>query len=162
LAQFGNLRQRYALGITGCGYITRTTGGPSPFAPTSSIAEQKKKQFQKTILGLLRMIPADYAVQLACDVEKDVEEHYRGWIEGVIRSDSDKVARIVGISFFDDKFVPAIQFADMAAWVIRQELERLMLRPEQPMNPLFLLLLGHSTATVEPIGSNRMAMEFQV
>lgn len=149
LSEFANLRERYGLATTGCGVVIGTDRA-DPFA-AQSVADKKKEQFQCAILALLRVVPADYAVTILCDVEKDVEERYRGWIESLRRVESDKVARIMAISFADDKFSAPIQFADLLAGVVRKELERRVYQPHTATNPLYNVLVGGAVVTFDPI-----------
>jgi hypothetical protein len=151
LGEFAALKDRYAMSTNGCGFvmgINRT----SPFSKGIQPVEKKKEQFQCAILALLNGVPADHAVSILCDVEKDTEDHYRGWIEGLMRVESEKVARIVQIAFADDMFSPPIQFADLIAGVTRQELERRLYRAETPVSPLYELLSAGASVRFEPIG----------
>jgi hypothetical protein len=151
LLELALLRRRYDLKIRGAGFVVGQAG-MSPFDDTDSVADRKRKTFQIAITNLLREIPSEFAVQIVCDVEKDVEEKYRGWIEGLMRTESDKVARIVGINFLDDQYSQPIQFADMVSWLGRQEIERQMFRPEQGINPLYELLTEGTRVVFEPSG----------
>jgi hypothetical protein len=154
LLEFAGLAHRYAMRVGGSAFVVGNTG-VSPFNPSDSMASKKKELFQDAILELLRSAPSDYSILLLCDVEKDVEDIYRGWIDGLTRTHSDKVARIMGIAFLDDLFTPSIQFADMVAWVLRKEVERKFFRPEDPVSPLYALLAGGLEATFEPFTLDR-------
>lgn len=150
LQQFANLKTRYDLRVTGCGFATASSD--NAFYTRENIIEKKKMVFRAAILGLLKHIPPEYSVLLICDIEKDVEDAFRGWIDGLIRTESEKVARIIGIGFHDDLFSANIQFADMVAWVLRQEIERQARRQEDQVNPLYSLLLDGSDVRVVTVG----------
>lgn len=161
VTELASLKRRYDLRVNGCGFVIGTAG-TSPFDPGASVIEKKKQLFQGAMLALLRAIPADCAVMILCDIEKDVEETFRGWIEGLARTESEKVARVVGISFYDDKFAQPIQFADMVAFIARQEIERRLVRPDDEVNPLYPLLVGDAEATFEPIGRDGLLSGLEV
>ena len=148
VSQFANLKNRYDVRVVGCGYSVGTTG-VSPYLPADKTAMKKKRIFQDAVLALLKGIPADANVYLLCDIEKDVEETFRGWIDSLGKTHPANMARILGISFLDDKFSIPIQFADMVAWVARNEVERMAIHPEEPIHPLYTLLMERSDVTLE-------------
>jgi hypothetical protein len=160
LLEFVSLRSRYALSTTGCGVVLGTEG-TTPFTAQAAVSK-KKELFQCAILALLRGIPKDFGVQVVCDVEKDAEDHYRGWIESLMRVESDKVARIVVISFADDKVFQPVQFADLIAGITRKELERRMRRPDQPVSQLYEMITEGAHVTFEPIARSGLLSGMEI
>jgi hypothetical protein len=120
------LKHRYDLRVNGCGFAIGSNG-ISPFPTDARVAQKKKHLFKGAISALLNTINPDYLVNVVTDIEKDADEHFRGWIESLARTESAKVAHIVGIGFYDDLYFPPIQFADLVAWFARADVERLVL-----------------------------------
>lgn len=153
LLELATLKTRYDLRTTGCGLVVGADGG-GPFSTKDHTLEKKKLLFQQAIIALLQGVPPHYNVMLLCDAEPDAESAYRNWISGLMRTDSEKVARIIGLGFFDDKYAQPIQFADMVAWVVRQEITRRLQDPDATPNALYQALLPGSNTTFEPIMAN--------
>lgn len=153
LLELANLKRRYDLRCTGCGLVVSASGG-GPFSTSDHTLEKKKSLFQQAILALLQGVPPDYNVALLCDSEPDAEDTYRSWINGLIRVDSGKAAHVIGISFFDDKYAQPLQFADLVAGVVREEIVRRLVRPDTEPHALYQVLLAGSNTTFEPLLSN--------
>lgn len=161
VVELARLRSRYSLGVVGAGYVIGTDK-VAPFKPGESAADRKKQVFQGAVVAALRRIPPDYAIQVVCDVEKDIEERVRGWIDGVTKTESEKVGRVVGLSFLDDKYHQPVQFADMAAWVARTEIERAVHSPNQPPNPLYEMIFGNATTTLDRVEQGGLFRDFAI
>lgn len=136
------LKKRYALSVTGSGIATRNG---SALVVSGKTASAKAEIFKDAVQRLVGGLPLDSMVNFLCDIELDAEENYRGWIQSLASQDSPSAVKIVGTAFFDDAYTIPLQFADMAAWIARKELERQSNgRPESEKDPLYDLIMEGS------------------
>jgi len=155
LLELATLAKRYDFRIAGC------AGGMRHFSGDEKTAKKKLKLFQGAILALLTGTPftdstLEHRVMLISDIEQDVEHDYRRWIDSLRKEDYKSASRIMGIAFMDDKFVQALQLADMVAFLARQEAERFIMgNPDSEVNPLYTLLMLGSNVTAGPIAEDK-------
>ena len=103
--------------------------------------------FARGLIELAGYVQADDRISLICDddVETawDCYRHYRG-----IKNAHDDIRnKTVSLAFADSKVFPALQAADMSAWLTRREARRQFYGDDFPMQDLFEYL----TAPHKPI-----------
>jgi hypothetical protein len=139
---FANLARRYELPVVGC------AGGDANFEGMTQ-AQAKKQLFQGALYSIVNEIDPKHTVMLLCDREQDVEDSYCSWVDSLMDKRRD-TARIVGLCFMDDKHFKQLQLADMIAFLVRQEGERVVEgRPDSEINPLYTFLMNGTKARVD-------------
>ena len=101
-----------------------------------NIASKKDELFQGALLALLRGVPDNHFVTLICDEEIDLEPKTRAWVRKLRSDQGSKMAPIVGVCFVDERAYPAVQLADMVAWLFRERGERIVASGDTSLHPL--------------------------
>ena len=109
------------------------------------VTDKKVELFKRTIRSLLTHVPDGQNVTLICDEELDIEFTIRKWVKSLRRDKGDNIAPIVGICYMDDRVFPAIQLADMLAWLLRERGERLIKTGDDSLHPILAKLKQDST-----------------
>jgi uncharacterized protein DUF3800 len=135
------------------GYELRATGMWSDarvMATKISVPEKKVELFQGAILTLLSAVPDGNYATLMLDEELDIEQPMRAWIRQLRVARRDTPAPIVAVCFVDDRVFPAVQLADMIAWLYREFGEQIIASDGRnvSMNPLLDKLMHSSQFTL--------------
>jgi hypothetical protein len=93
--------------------------------------------FARAVVGLVDHVGEDDNISLICDDDAETalmcHQHYRG----IRRAHEDAHKKTVSLAFADSKTFPALQAADMAAWLTRREARLQFYGDEFPMRGLF-------------------------
>jgi hypothetical protein len=136
LLRFARLKKQCELHAVGCSVAVRGLGD-------RTLTQKKQELFQRVVHELIQSGDQKSKFIIISDQEEDLEDRARKWIARLKLQDS-AFARIVGLCFVDDKYVNNVQLADMVAYVLRDDLERSIYRPNDPPTELYNLLIGSS------------------
>ena len=119
-------------------------------ANEDAIVAKKIELFKGAVFTLLSTVPTGNFATLMIDDEFDIEPRLRGWIRQMRTSAGDGQAPIVAVCFVDDRAFPAIQLADMIAWLFRELGEQIIASDGENLvlNPLLDKLMHSSHFTV--------------
>ena len=114
-------------------------------------AVKKREIFQAVILDALESLHPNYRLGILCDREQDA---HLSWLENFMSRHTKHRERIWALCFVDDRYVPAVQVADLWTYLLREDSERNIFNPTEPENPLFTRLAA-TAGKSQHIRSNR-------
>ncbi len=85
-----------------------------------TVTDKKVELFKAGMLVLLQAVPDGNHVSLLMDEELDIEPSVRKWVREMRQRRGKNIAPITAVCHVDDRAFPAVQFADMVAWLYRE------------------------------------------
>lgn len=114
-------------------------------------AGHRKREVFQTVIANILAAHQDRYFFLICDTEHDAADHYRRWLANLQQRD-ETAKRIACLCFADDKVLAAVQLADFAAYLLREEAARDCFRPTEEPNPLMVELRQGAGPEFSPFG----------
>lgn len=142
-------------------YKCRATGmriDPRVITQDQTVAAKKEELFSGALYTFLESIPRTERVTLLCDDELDLEPRVRALVKALRKMHGDKVAPVVAVCFGDDRVFPALQLADMVAWLFRELGERIIATNGHPgeLNPVLSKLAWATELSAHQAASGQL------
>jgi hypothetical protein len=103
--------------------------------------------FARAILELIHFCQAGDRICLICDHDNETATHFFSHYKGIRRAHPTVQEMTISIAFADDRYFPALQAADMLAYLVRLEAKRRFFRDFYDYRPLLVYMIDEKPAT---------------
>jgi hypothetical protein len=103
-------------------------------AHEDDIRSKKVALFSAAVRVVIDALPKGHLLTIVSDIELDIEARVRAIVQSMCKATT--AGPIVGVCFVDDRIFPAVQLADMIAWLLRERGERIIRRGDESLHPL--------------------------